>query len=254
MESLLLMVIFNLQELTLSIFFTQRTASLGNFESSDGRKPTSLTSVNSASLLDLLSEHENPVNGSPANISATPAVPLSSVSSHTANLDLFEAPSVPQTVTSSSTVDFFQLSTVPSTYQPPTNVIPSMSLDLFAEDKMSAEFSAMKNEGWATFDVSQQTASISADNNLAPVRSCPTEGASVDKFDPSLPTSATRQWQGSPNSCSAMAASLISDPWNDGLQSIQGSTGIDSKSTQVTTSVSNRFLMALIEILEAEHS
>lgn len=212
---------------------TQRTAFLGSFESSDGRKPTSLLSVNSASLLDLLSEHEKPVDGSPADISATPAVPLSSVSSDTANLDLFEAPSVPQTVTSSSTVDLFQLSTVPSTYQPPpTNVIPSMSLDLFAEDKISAEFSAMKNEGWATFDVSQQTANVSADNNLAPVRSCSTEGASVDKFDLFLPTSASRQWPLSQNSSSLIAASLISDPWNDGLQSIQGSTGIDSTRTQ----------------------
>lgn len=172
----------------------QRTASSGSFESFDSNS-LSFKSVNSVGLADVTSESKQTLETHSSKLSTSPSLPRSSGPGNSNAPDLFNAPSVPQnappTVPTKShlpvslpngSIDLFQpsISTGPigNSYQS-SLTLPSSSLDLFSEvpnlpsaasadEKPSCEVTS-KNEGWATFDMPQHTATTGIEQfTLAP--------------------------------------------------------------------------------------
>uniref|UniRef100_A0A5B7ACA0 Putative ADP-ribosylation factor GTPase-activating protein AGD14 n=1 Tax=Davidia involucrata TaxID=16924 RepID=A0A5B7ACA0_DAVIN len=229
----------------------QRTASSSSFGSFDGNS-LSLKSVNSVSLVDVASEPEQSTGTPQDKLSTFPSLPQSSVSGNFGGLDLFNAPFVPQTATSSiAAIDLFQLRETSSTpsvdlFQPSsissvqalnahppsqTSILPS--LDLFSEipqqqsaatlDKKSPDVVIPKNDGWATFDVPQNVASTLGIENSNPAIIPSSNGGSLGKFDPVLSLNTGLQWPSFQDSSSHGPSSLMSTPWHDGLNNLQAS-------------------------------
>ncbi|CAI9779612.1 unnamed protein product [Fraxinus pennsylvanica] len=170
----------------------QRTVSSGSFGSFDSNS-MSFTSVNSFNLPEIALESEQYAETSHNKLSSFPSQPERSVSGNFDGLDLFSAPFAPQNVTSATpadsmtqfpesspaqSVDLIQQSSIPSVptfiSHQPSQILPSSSLDLFAEMPQQ-QFSAgsngkifeaaSKNEGWATFDMPQNTSSLGIENS-----------------------------------------------------------------------------------------
>ncbi|KAJ8570287.1 hypothetical protein K7X08_037259 [Anisodus acutangulus] len=167
---------------------TQRLASSGSFESSDSNS-LSFKSVNSVGLSDVTSESMQTIETHSSKLSTFSSLPRSSGLGNSNAPDLFNAPSVPQTapptVSTKSqlpvslpngSIDLFQpsISTGPTgnSHQPSLTLPPS-SLDLFSEvpnlpsatsaDEKPSCVGTSKNEGWATFDMPQHSATTGAE-------------------------------------------------------------------------------------------
>ncbi|KAE9465775.1 hypothetical protein C3L33_02322, partial [Rhododendron williamsianum] len=219
----------------------QRTASLGSFGSFDSN-PMSPKSV---SLVDASSEPAVSCGHHQNHQYAVPSLPQSSVSGNFGGLDLFDAPFVPQPITSSSAVDFFQLPVTTSTppvdlYQPssissalvshapqPTQTTPS--LDLFSDMPQQQPAAiltnkspdvTLKDEGWATFDLPQFVAPNLGIEGSTPAVAPPTEEGSLGKFDSPLLPSTTLQWPAFQDS-NVHGPSSVTNPWDEGLNNVQ---------------------------------
>ncbi|XP_058204228.1 probable ADP-ribosylation factor GTPase-activating protein AGD14 [Rhododendron vialii] len=216
----------------------QRTASLGSFGSFDSN-PMSPKSV---SLVDASSE---PAVSCGHHQYAVPSLPQSSVSGNFGGLDLFDAPFVPQPITSASAVDFFQLPVTTTTppvdlYQPssissalvshapqPTQTTPS--LDLFSDMPQQQPAAILtnkspdvtpKDEGWATFDLPQFVAPNLGIEGSTPAVAPPTDEGSLGK----LP-STTLQWPAFQDS-NVHGPSSVTNPWDEGLNNVQISDNV----------------------------
>ncbi|XP_055807189.1 probable ADP-ribosylation factor GTPase-activating protein AGD14 isoform X2 [Solanum dulcamara] len=173
------------------ILRAQRTASSGSFESFDSNS-LSFKSVNAVGLADVASESKQTLETYSSKLSTSPSLPRSSGPGNSNAADLFNVPqNAPPTVPTKShlpvslpngSIDLFQpsISTGPigNSYQS-SLTLPSSSLDLFSEvpnlpsaasadEKPSCEVTS-KNEGWATFDMPQHTATTGIEQfTLAP--------------------------------------------------------------------------------------
>ncbi|KAI8562650.1 hypothetical protein RHMOL_Rhmol03G0051000 [Rhododendron molle] len=221
----------------------QRTASLGSFGSFDSN-PMSPKSV---SLVDASSE---PVVSCGHHQYAVPSLPQSSVSGNFGGLDLFDAPFVPQPITSASAVGSFQLPVTPSTppvdlYQPssissapvshapqPTQTTPS--LDFFSDMPQQQPAAILtnkspdvtpKDEGWATFDLPQFVAPNLGIEGSTPAVAPPTDEGSLGKFDSLLLPSTTVQWPAFQDS-NVHGPSSVTNPWDEGLNNVQISDNV----------------------------
>ncbi|KAG5556155.1 hypothetical protein RHGRI_006696 [Rhododendron griersonianum] len=219
----------------------QRTASLGSFGSFDSN-PMSPKSV---SLVDASSEPAVSCGHHQNHQYAVPSLPQSSVSGNFGGLDLFDAPFVPQPITSASAVDFFQLPVTTSTppvdlYQPssissapvshapqPTQTTPS--LDLFSDMPQQQPAAILtnkspdvtpKDEGWATFDLPQFVAPNLGIEGSTPAVAPPTDEGSLGKFDSPLLPSTTLQWPAFQDS-NVHGPSSVTNPWDEGLNNVQ---------------------------------
>ncbi|CAK7341645.1 unnamed protein product [Dovyalis caffra] len=221
----------------------QRATSLGSMGSFDGN-PVSIKSYNSGSLLDIVAEAEQAA-GYPREKML--AFPQASVSSH-ASLDLFKEPTAPEPASPMAPpINLFQLpatSPAPSVdlfqvpgsnpassinlYQPSQTSLPSTP-DLFGcsaqqqsdstLDEKSPDSSLPKNEGWATFDVPQPTASNPGSENLTSSVGPSNVGSSA-KFDQVSSLHTSMQWPPFQNSVDHSSSS-VADPWLGGLHSVQ---------------------------------
>lgn len=229
----------------------KRTTSLGSMGSFDSNS-LSLKSYNSGGLTDV-SEHDQAAG---ARLDKISTFPQSHGPVNYGDLDLFEAPVVPEAVpsaappidlfqlpeTSAASVNMFEMSQA-STYQPAQISSPS-SLDLFqiteqpsraTLDRKPQDLSIPKNEGWATFDTSPPAASIPGTESLSRAMVPASEDSSV-KFDqvPSSNTSMRRpEFQ---NSC-ANGPFPSSDPWPGNLHN--GPAPAVATSTQVVSAASD---------------
>lgn len=239
----------------------QRTASLGSFGSFDSN-PMSPKSV---SLVDASSEPAVSCGHHQNHQYAVPSLPQSSVSGNFGGLDLFDAPFVPQPITSSSAVDFFQLPVTTSTppvdlYQPssissalvsqPTQTTPS--LDLFSDMPQQQPAAILtnkspdvtpKDEGWATFDLPQFVAPNLGIEGSTPAVAPPTEEGSLGKFDSPLLPSTTLQWPAFQDS-NVHGPSSVTNPWDEGLNNVQISDDV------LNTQVSETFTLKLLCSIE----
>lgn len=192
-----------------------------------------LNSFNSGGLTDTLSEPEQAAGKFQDKL----PFPGSSDS-----LDLFKAPSAPETVTSmASSIDLFQLSEASSAssidlFHPslmssassavvhqPSQTVPISSLDFFigtAQQQSTAttgdklqEVSKPKNEGWATFDMPHSSGSIPGTGNVNPTNIPSVDGGSVGKSDPFLSLGTSTQWPSFHDS-GFHVPSTISSPWH----------------------------------------
>ncbi|KAA8516290.1 hypothetical protein F0562_016583 [Nyssa sinensis] len=231
----------------------QRTASSSSFGSFDGNS-MSLKSVNSVSLVDVTSEPVKSTGIHHDKLSTFPSFPQSSVSGNFGGLDLFNAPFVPQTATSSvAAIDLFQLQETSSTpsldlfepssissvpavnAHPPSQTSTLPSLDLFSEipqqqsaatlDKKSPDVVIPKNDGWATFDVPQSVASNPGIENSNAGIIPSSNGGSFGKFDPVLSQNTGPQWPSFQDFSSHGPSSSMSTPWQGGLHNLQASLG-----------------------------
>lgn len=216
----------------------QRTASSSSFGSMESNS-LSYKSYNSGGVTDAVSETEQPAGTFQGKVST---FPRSSVSGSSGGLDLFKAPLVPGSVSSAaSSIDLFQIpvaSSAPSPdlfqpsklssasylngYQPP-QTSPLSSLNFFPEisqqqsattlDRETPQISVPKNEGWATFDSPQPTASVPHAGNPTPAKVHSSDVGSLEKFDPFSSINTNMQWP-----------LFQSDQWHDGLHNVQAPT------------------------------
>lgn len=192
----------------------------------------SLNSFNSGGLTDTVSEPEQAAGKFQDKL----PFPGSSDS-----LDLFKAPSAPETVTSgASSIDLFQLSEASSApsidlFHPslmsstsstvvhqPSQTSPISSLDFFvgAAQQQSAaatgdklqEVSKPKNEGWATFDTPHSSGSIPGTGNVNPTNMPSVDGGSVGKSDLFSSSGTSTLWPSFHDS-GFHASSTVSSPW-----------------------------------------
>ncbi|XP_022899618.1 probable ADP-ribosylation factor GTPase-activating protein AGD14 isoform X2 [Olea europaea var. sylvestris] len=221
----------------------QRTASLGSFGSFDSSSMP-FTSVNSFNLLEIASESEQSAETSHNKLSSTPSQPQCSISGNFDGLDLFSAPFAPQNVTSASlaacmtkfpesspaqSVDLFQQSSIPSVptliSHQPSQTLPSSSLDLFAEMPQQ-QFSACyngkfskamsKNEGWATFDIPQNTSSMGIENSTSA-----TKPSSDRSFLGNIDSESLVHKPSSQDSSDHRPSPDMSTLWHEGAQNIE---------------------------------
>ncbi|KAL2464484.1 putative ADP-ribosylation factor GTPase-activating protein AGD14 [Forsythia ovata] len=224
----------------------QRTASSGSFGSFDSNS-MSFKSVNSFNLLEIASESDQSAETTHNKLSSLPSQPQRSVSGNFDGLDLFSAPFAPQNVTSASpaagvtqfpesspaqSVDLFQQASIPSVptfiSRPPSQTVPSSSLDLFAEmpqqqssagsnGKISEAMS--KNEGWATFDMPQNTSSMGIE------KSTPAIIPSSDRsFLGNIDSHALVHKPSSQDSSDHRPSPEMSTLWHEGAQNFEATT------------------------------
>ncbi|XP_059647248.1 probable ADP-ribosylation factor GTPase-activating protein AGD14 [Cornus florida] len=231
----------------------QRTASSSSFGSFDGNS-MSLKSVNSVNSMDVASGPQQSAGIQQDKLSTFPTLPQSAVFGNFGGLDLFDAPSAPQTVSSSAPatdlfqlsetsstppIDLFQPSPIPSVstlnaHQPSKSSTPS-SLDLFSEipqqqsaatlDKKSPDLVMPKNEGWATFDVPQHMASNVGIENSTPAVIPSSDGGPPGKFDPLLSQNTSLQWPSFQDFNARRPSVSMSNPWNEGVHNVKASLG-----------------------------
>ncbi|VFQ67477.1 unnamed protein product [Cuscuta campestris] len=173
---------------------TQRIASLGSFGSLDNS--LSFNSVSSFDLTEAGSEPEQSVKIHHNKLSALPSLPQSS-------LDLCNAPATSQTIPSASNVANFTESSSASQFDLfkhlPTSPdptlgscqmphIPASGLELFSsmvpnqQSDTQSSNNTLINEGWATFDMPQDTAPVGSEK-FTPVFAAPlSDGNSLKLF------------------------------------------------------------------------
>ncbi|XP_057949364.1 probable ADP-ribosylation factor GTPase-activating protein AGD14 [Malania oleifera] len=231
----------------------QRTVSLGSAGSAEGNS-VSLKSVNSGGVVDVGSEPEW-LAGTYQDFKSTfQSVPQSSFCRNSGGLDLFKAPVATETVASSASsnidlfpssvtssapsVDLFQSSQLSSATPmhlhpslqtsgpPPPNLFPEIGQKQSAITlaKNSPESSVPKNEGWATFDTSQSTASVLGNENQTSARAPSSEVSSFGKFDQNLSSNPSIQWPPFQSSGACGPPLAMYNPWPEGMHN-QGSTG-----------------------------
>ncbi|RYR04222.1 hypothetical protein Ahy_B06g083853 isoform C [Arachis hypogaea] len=225
----------------------QRTASLGSMDSN----LSSFRSHNSGGLVDFFSEPVQAFEPLQTKVSCVPQPPgpAGSTSSDISNapvaaepsIDLFQLPGAPSQSTS---VDLFQasvLSAVPySNESQPTQTSQPSSVDFFADlsqqpstatsDEKSLELSAPKNEGWATFDMPQYTASTAKVETPAVLPS--TADTLQDRFDPFLNLNGDMQWPSFETSGVSVPSSVTSNVWHDGAWNGEEQVSVTATSTQ----------------------
>ncbi|RYR53721.1 hypothetical protein Ahy_A06g028941 isoform C [Arachis hypogaea] len=225
----------------------QRTASLGSMDSN----LSSFRSHNSGGLVDFFSEPVQAFEPLQTKVSCVPQPPgpAGSTSSDISNtpvaaepsIDLFQLPGAPSQSTS---VDLFQsavLSAVPySNESQPTQTSQPSSVDFFANlsqqpstatsDEKSLELSAPKNEGWATFDMPQYTASTAKVETPAVLPSA--ADTLQDRFDPFLNLNGNMQWPSFETSGVSVPSSVTSNVWHDGAWNGEEQVSVTATSTQ----------------------
>lgn len=156
------------------------------------------------------------------------------------SIDLFEFPASTQ----APTVDLFQgsvLSSAPSLNEnQPAQTSQPPPIDLFADvpqqhfaatsNEKSKESLVPKNEGWATFDISQHTAPTAQVETPAGVPS--THKSLLEIFDPFSTVNASMQWPSFETS-SVHEPSVTSNPWHGGVQSGE-QVPVTAENTQVS--------------------
>ncbi|XP_068341129.1 probable ADP-ribosylation factor GTPase-activating protein AGD14 isoform X1 [Pyrus communis] len=218
----------------------QRTASLGNFVSADSYS-MSPKSFNSGSLTNAVEPEQATGILPDKSTSLTGSSHLGSSDS----LDLFKAPVKPEVSSAAFSIDLFQLpaaSSSPSVdlFQPSlssSNSCMNMdqpqvfrpSLELFADfpqqqstptlDKQVAE-AAPKNEGWATFDTPQPSASFPSTENMTLENIASNGGGSIGNFEAFSSSNTSMQWPSFEYSSSHRPFSDVSSPWSDSLHNV----------------------------------
>lgn len=227
----------------------QRTVSTGSFESFDSNS-VSIQSVDSGSLFDTFSEPNLSVATTPNKVSTFP----SSSQPSTGELNLFKDPSRIPAPSSIPVTDLFQAPTTGSAasidlFQQPadssalsqdhhTQQTSLSSSSYFNElshrpsvlslNQKLPEPSEPSNEGWATFDLPQHSASI-ADTHDATVSAAHSEGGiSSANMNYVLSSNIRVQWQDFQPSIVHGAAPLVSNSWNESLQNAHGPTSTPS--------------------------
>lgn len=165
--------------------------------------------------------------------------PGSSVPGRSDSLDLFKAPTIPETVYSAAPVDLFKLPEAPSALSPPSLVSSASSANEFQPSQTSPtylecfavaaqpestkisneilrEFSVPKSEGWATFDVPQPSTPISSNEKISPTGLPSGSRESVGKVDMFSSLDTSMQWPSVQNSSSDGSSNIYS-AWNDSL-------------------------------------
>lgn len=211
------------------------------------RKSVFFKSVDAGNEKNVVPALQEPAPTHPNAVTTFSSLPQSSRTGNSDGLELFNAPFVPSTVTSTaSVVDLFQLPDTSSTspidfFQPfPTSMVltsnsdqqpqefsPS-SLDLFSAiphpqsaailTTKSPDLVIEKNEGWATFDVPQHMKlSQSVESSNTAVRHS-TNKESLGNVD--LSQNENYQWS-YPDSNVNRDSSSLHNPWNESLQNFE---------------------------------
>lgn len=240
--------------------FPERSRSAGSFRSIDSNF-MSQKSFNSGGLADDVSKSEQAAG----TLQEQSSFPGSSIPGSSDSLDLFNAPTVHETVSSAASIDLFQLPEAPSSlstdlFQPspvssaspanafqPSQISPT-SLDFLAaiaqpqstatSNEKLPEFSFPKNEGWATFDSPQPSAPIPSNEKISPTVLASGNEGSVGKVDLFSSLDTSTQWPSFQNSSLDGPPSNISSVW-DG--SLQGLTAPNASSTQKLEQLWNAF-------------
>lgn len=71
------------------------------------------------------------------------------------------------------------------------------------------------NEGWATFDSPQPSASTTSNTSIDPSNMLTSDGGSFGKFNPFSPPGASMQWPSFEESSFQAPFSSTSSPWHD---------------------------------------
>lgn len=217
-----------------------RADSFGSFSS----KSLSFKSVDSVSEEHVMPAAQQSVGTHSHTVSTFTSLPQYSETGNSDGLELFNAPFVPQTVTSTaSAIDLFQLPDTSSTlsidffnpsstsmvltsnsHQEP-QAFPPSSLDLFSAiphqqsaatlTERSPDLAFEKNEGWATFDVLQHMEPSQSIESSITAAMHPTNSGSLRNFE--QPLNSSFQWSYQDSSANGASSSMHS-PWNEGQQ------------------------------------
>lgn len=221
---------------------------------------SSLRSRSSGGLVDFFSE---PVQASGSIQNKVPCVPRPYCPASTVSSDISKAPVAPEPVSSSaSSVDLFQLPEAPSqassvdlfqssvlSAAPSFNASQTAqasqpsSVDFFADlaqqssaatsNEKSPELSVPKNEGWATFDAPQYTASFAQVEIPAAVPS--TASSLQEKFDLFSTFNTNMQWPSFDSSSVSVPSSVASNLWHDDVRNGEEHVSVTATNTQVRT-------------------
>lgn len=220
----------------------------------DGNFST-LKSYSSGGLVDFFSEH---VQSSGSLQDKALGIPLPSGPARSVSLDLSKAPVASarsadlfQTAAPSQAPlgDLFQLSdmaAVPSFKgNQPTKTSQFASIDFFADlpqqpsaltsDVKSVELSIPRNEGWATFDTPQFTASTAQVE--IPVAVPSSAEPSQDRFDPFSTLNGNMQWPSFEIPSAGLPSSVTSNVWHDGVWNGEKQVPVMATGTQVSSEV-----------------
>lgn len=215
-------------------FFFQRSKSSGSYGSIDS-KFMFAASIDSEGLAHTATESEQTAKtmhfprssrqGSCDGSDILKAAPVSAtVSSGASSIDLFQSPVV---ASSSSTLGLFQPLAVSSTSSVDackfSQTLAASSLDISTAaqskstvDVKSTEFSVSNDEGWATFDSPQPSAST-GNGSVDPANMLSKNEGSLGKLNPFSPSGESIQWPSYENSSFHGPYSSTSSPWHDSL-------------------------------------
>ncbi|GAB4858016.1 hypothetical protein Ancab_015919 [Ancistrocladus abbreviatus] len=203
------------------------------------KEPFGPPPVSSGSAVDLF---QLPVK---ASVSSTDLFQSASINS--GDLDLFKEPLGPQPVSSCSATDLFQLPVKESVsytdlLRPATDsaamlsfyssqTSPSSSLSLFSaisQEPLEANIrerlcitSAPNNDGWATFDLPQHSASPSDRQDFSTAGTQSGVGNSAGAFNPLCSSSISMQWPEFQSSFPDGSLSSFSTSWHGDLHNVQ---------------------------------